>query len=74
MTTIWLVSYVILWALVLVSALAVLALARELTALQRELEMIKYQLAHTQERAQACTCERAAEPYLGQRRETKVEA
>jgi hypothetical protein len=51
MTGMWLVSYVILWALALAGAVALLAVARELVALQRELQMVKYQLAHERERA-----------------------
>ncbi len=51
MTGIWLVSYLILWALALAGAVALLAVARELVAVQRELEMVRYQLAHDQERA-----------------------
>jgi len=61
MTGIWLVSYIILWVLALAGAVALLALARELVALQREVEMVKYQLAHKQE--QGCCvgrCEQAS--------------
>ncbi len=66
MTGIWLISYIILWALALAGAVALLALARELVAVQRELEMVKYQLAHKQERASVCRCEQASEPCLPQ--------
>jgi predicted Holliday junction resolvase-like endonuclease len=74
MTGIWLVSYVILWVLVLAGAVALLALARELVALQREVEMAKYQLAHKQERVGACRCEQASEPCLPQTSGAKLEA
>jgi hypothetical protein len=43
---VWLISYIILWALVLASTVAILALAREMVALQRELQIVRYQLAH----------------------------
>lgn len=43
-------------------AAALLALARELVAMQRELEMVKYQLAHERGRAGECAC-----PYASQK-------
>lgn len=48
-------------------------LARELVAVQRELEMVKYQLAHKQERASVCRCEQASEPCLPQTSGVKLE-
>jgi len=60
MTGIWLVSYAILWALALAGA-ALLALARELVELQRELEMARFQLAHERKRAGVYTCSHAPE-------------
>ena len=74
MTGIWLVSYIILWVLALAGAVALLALARELVSLQRELEMVKYQLAHKKEQVGACRCEQASEPRVPQTSEVKLEA
>ena len=64
MTGMWLVSFVILWALVLVAALAILALARELAELRRELEMLKYRLDRRDRGESTCRCEQSSEPGL----------
>ncbi|MGQ9687088.1 MAG: hypothetical protein ACUVT2_12395 [Thiobacillaceae bacterium] len=64
MTGMWLVSFVILWALVLVAALAILALARESAELRQELEMLKCRLAHGDRGEGTCRCQQSPEPGL----------
>ncbi len=41
MSGLWLVSYVVLWLLVILGGLTVLALAREVEALHRQLDSIR---------------------------------
>lgn len=49
MTGFWLVSYIVLWLLVIVGGLTLIALAREVEVLHKQVDSLRHYLAKTNE-------------------------